>query len=444
MADDNTLQNRPSNPQPTAPAGQGNTDPLTELARLIGQNDPFADFGRAQLQQAQQQRPQPSEPRPMPPQPQFAEQAPPSFLQAGHSQAAYHEHAPFPPQHEFDIETEPSGHGRKFMTMTAVVVLAVIGIGGAFGYRFIFGGSSTTTPPPVIRANPDPAKVPPPAATADAAQGKSTYDRAPTGTQDGRVVAREETPVDVNSLARPGVGRSPPTSSGPNPWASASAPNPPPSGSSAPAAPIAPSAMGEPKRVRTVTIRPDQADTMAQSSLAPPSASPLPPAPPTRSAPPAAAAPVQRAPAAIAPPAAPPANAPLSLNDDSSLTLPRSLNAPPSAPAQPRQAPVQRAAPAPQPQQQSVAQLAAPRSGGFLVQVSSQRNEAEAQAALRSAQSKFPSVLGGQPGTVRRADLGERGTYYRAMIGPYGSRDEANQLCASLKAAGGTCIVQAN
>ena len=79
-----------------------------------------------------------------------------------------------------------------------------------------------------------------------------------------------------------------------------------------------------------------------------------------------------------------------------------------------------------------------------MVQVSSQKNEAEAQAALRSTQSKFSGVLGGQPGSVRRADLGERGTYYRAMIGPYGTRDEANQLCASLKAAGGNCIVQAN
>ena len=78
------------------------------------------------------------------------------------------------------------------------------------------------------------------------------------------------------------------------------------------------------------------------------------------------------------------------------------------------------------------------------MQVSSQRSEAEAQAALRSVQGKYSSVLGGQRGAIQRAELGERGTFYRAMIGPYASRDQANQVCTSLKAAGGSCIVQGN
>ena len=47
MADDNNFQNRMSNPsdRAAAPTGQG-ADPLAELARLIGQNDPYSDFGR--------------------------------------------------------------------------------------------------------------------------------------------------------------------------------------------------------------------------------------------------------------------------------------------------------------------------------------------------------------------------------------------------------------
>jgi cell division protein FtsN len=53
-------------------------------------------------------------------------------------------------------------------------------------------------------------------------------------------------------------------------------------------------------------------------------------------------------------------------------------------------------------------------------------------------------VLGGQPHVVRRADLGAKGTYYRAMVGPFGSREEAVRLCSSLKSAGGDCVVQAN
>jgi cell division septation protein DedD len=79
-----------------------------------------------------------------------------------------------------------------------------------------------------------------------------------------------------------------------------------------------------------------------------------------------------------------------------------------------------------------------------VVQVSSQRSEADAQAAYRNIQSRFGGVLGGQPSFVRRADLGDRGTFFRAMVGPFANRNEAVQLCASLKSAGGDCVVQSN
>ena len=76
------------------------------------------------------------------------------------------------------------------------------------------------------------------------------------------------------------------------------------------------------------------------------------------------------------------------------------------------------------------------------MQVSSQRSEAEAETAYRGISSKYSSVLGSQPHTVRRADLGAKGVYYRAMVGPYGSREQAVQVCSSLKQAGGDCVVQ--
>ena len=85
---------------------------------------------------------------------------------------------------------------------------------------------------------------------------------------------------------------------------------------------------------------------------------------------------------------------------------------------------------------------AASAGGSYLVQVSSQRSEAEAESAYRGIQSKFGSVLGSQPHTVRRADLGAKGVYYRAMVGPFASREEAVQVCSSLKQAGGDCVVQ--
>ena len=90
------------------------------------------------------------------------------------------------------------------------------------------------------------------------------------------------------------------------------------------------------------------------------------------------------------------------------------------------------------------AQTAAPAGGGYLVQVSSQKNEADAQASYRALQGKFPSVLGPHSSLVKRVDLGEKGVYYRAFAGPFGSSEEAAQVCSSLKSAGGQCFVQRN
>ena len=89
-------------------------------------------------------------------------------------------------------------------------------------------------------------------------------------------------------------------------------------------------------------------------------------------------------------------------------------------------------------------QSAAPSGGGYLVQVSSQKNEADAQASYRALQSKFPSVLGPHSSMVKRVDLGEKGVYYRAFAGPFGSSEEAAQVCNNLKSAGGQCFVQRN
>jgi cell division protein FtsN len=83
-------------------------------------------------------------------------------------------------------------------------------------------------------------------------------------------------------------------------------------------------------------------------------------------------------------------------------------------------------------------------TGGYLVQISSQRNEADAQASFRALQHKFPSVLGSRSALVKRADLGAKGVYYRAMVGPFGSSEEASRFCGSLKSAGGQCVIQRN
>jgi cell division septation protein DedD len=89
-------------------------------------------------------------------------------------------------------------------------------------------------------------------------------------------------------------------------------------------------------------------------------------------------------------------------------------------------------------------QSAATGGGSYVVQVSSQRSEADAQASYRALQGKFPSVLGSRPPLIKRADLGDKGVYYRAMVGPFASSEEAAHVCSNLKTAGGQCVVQKN
>ncbi len=494
MADDNNFQNRMSNPsdRPVAPGGQG-PDPLAELARLIGQNDPFSEFGRDPRAPAPPpQRPMPQSSMPqssMPNEQQLVgqpyadargkhlapayqpQQDAQPFSQAsrefgGHRDSGFRDPHQMPAASEFYDEAEPGGRSRGFVALVAVVVLALIGTVGAFGYRFIFSGSGPSAPPPVIRANTDPTKVPPPAASAESSPGKLAYDRVGDGNQSQRVISREEQPVDPKDLTRPNASRnSPPTAGSANQWAAAVAPNLPPNSSSASVAQPSSAALGEPKKVRTVPIRPEPTEaSMSPPSMIPPGSSQNGNMAGSRAAPagansPTFVAPPARAPAASNQMAPPSANAPLSLTDDvAAPAMPRTSMTPPPPAAQARQVPAQRpvSAPLQAPQQLAAApprqappaptQLAAaaPAGGGYLVQVSSQRSEAEAQTALRGLQSKFPNVVGGQPATVRRADLGDRGTFYRAMLGPYASRDQANQLCGNLKAAGCNWIVRGN
>jgi hypothetical protein len=78
----------------------------------------------------------------------------------------------------------------------------------------------------------------------------------------------------------------------------------------------------------------------------------------------------------------------------------------------------------------------------WVVQISAQKTEAEAQSAFRAAQTKYSALSGYQP-LIRKKDQGDRGVFYAAQVGPL-ARDEANQLCENLKSAGGSCFIQKN
>ncbi len=210
---------------------------------------------------------------------------------------------------------------------------------------------------------------------------KAIQDRLAAGQE--RIVSREEQPVDVQRVAvdQPRVVF-PPTS---QPSAAQQQAAPSVTGalnSNAAAASIS----DEPRRVRTLTVRGEADQTTTPAA--------------------------RQAPARITAPAA--ANAPIALT------------------------------PQPATRVASTAPTAAAVTGGYVVQVASQRGEAEAQASFNFLKSKYPSVLGSRSATIRRADLGDRGVYYRAMVGPFNSQDAAGQFCNSLRSAGGQCVVQRN
>lgn len=111
---------------------------------------------------------------------------------------------------------------------------------------------------------------------------------------------------------------------------------------------------------------------------------------------------------------------------------------PPPAPPPPL------AAPAPQPAApaQPLPLFESRDVQGYLVLVSSQRSRDDAEAAWRALQEKYPSALGARPAIIVRADLGDKGVYFRVALGPFVTADEASLACGSLKGAGGQCVVQ--
>lgn len=80
-------------------------------------------------------------------------------------------------------------------------------------------------------------------------------------------------------------------------------------------------------------------------------------------------------------------------------------------------------------------------SDGYVVQISSQRSRDAAEQSYANQKRRFPQILGSLALSIQEADVGGKGTYYRARVGPWATRDEAIQVCEQLKAAGGDCLV---
>jgi cell division septation protein DedD len=70
---------------------------------------------------------------------------------------------------------------------------------------------------------------------------------------------------------------------------------------------------------------------------------------------------------------------------------------------------------------------------GFGIQVASLRSEDSARATWKKLLAAHPDLLGDLNIHIERADLGEKGVYYRLQAGSLASLDEARALCGKLK-----------
>ncbi|MGE0845681.1 MAG: SPOR domain-containing protein [Flavobacteriaceae bacterium] len=378
------------------------------------------------------------------------------------------------PPYEGDAAYEhgsASGSRRGLFVVGMLVGLMVLGGAATLAWNGIFG-SDSNSPPPTIKADAGDTKAQPenPGGAEIPNQNKLVYDRLEGNEQkpEERVVSREEQ-VETTTGENGGVRVIGPAAV--------------PRGTMSEGEGAAP-VPDQPKRVKTVVVKPD--GTMVGIPEAPVTPEPVPapaepeptativadngaetPAQPTFTPP---AAPVRAAqpsgsesgPISLTPGAAPstalagqeqqaaqPAAAqPSRIPTQPVRTIPLSD---PSRPISTQPTRVASAQPAPQPAaaaapatQQPAPEVASIPAGAYVVQVASRKSEELAAAAASSIQSRYGSALGNYKTSVQRADLGDRGVFYRVGVGPMATQQDASALCGRLKSAGLDCFVRRN
>jgi hypothetical protein len=431
-------------PQPGAKA-----DPLAELARIVGQDDPF----RALLAARDEIR---SGPAAAPAQPAWNTRVEPSFAPEAVKPVPADAFDQYLASVDRDTHQEEGAYAgaardeaddfadarelrrvsprRRLVSVGAGIAVVAVAVTGALTYKSLNGGAGHGGIP-VVQADTTPLKVAPKVADGVEIpdQNRQIYD--PKGKKDGqiKIVNREEQPLDVAEAAR--------AAQGPSVGGSAQGGTTPGNG------PF--EAFGEPRRVRTVAVKPDappappvreaQADagpspipTMVLPTDEP--ASPAPHTPSTRQA--AANLPSATPSPVVPPPAAVPAEPP----------APRAVATKPPPKAAQRVATVAPAAAVSPDTTASTAPSddAAVRTGpvsGFSVQLGVRSSAAEAKAALQQMQAKY-AQLAGKPELIRQAEVNGK-TLYRVRVGPL-DKAEAASLCSALQSAGGQCFVAKN
>ena len=437
------------------------SDPLAELARIVGQDDPFRalldarnQIGANYVETApEEQAPwdrriepafTPEEPVRANPADAFDQYL--ASVERDMQQAAPGHEAPGvyvaeEPEEPYDDARalRRASPRRRLVSVGAGLAVVAVAVTGALTYKGMQGSAGGSGSVPLVQADTTPLKVAPKVADGVEIpdQNRQIYDRNATSKDSGqiKIVNREEQPLDVAEAARAAGG--PSASQGTTPGSNAF------------------DAFGEPRRVRTVAVKPEgppAAPAPAPVAAAEPAVSPVPtmvlpssdpapaaakPARPVRSADALASA-VMPMPATPAP--EPAAEAPARVQPAKPA---------PVAPVAVKKAPQRVASLAPDSGQTSPETTQATASsidttspvGGFSVQLGVRNSANDARTALHQMQAKY-TQLAGKPELIRQAEVNGK-TIFRVRVGPL-AKDEASSLCSTLQGAGGQCFVAKN
>jgi hypothetical protein len=89
------------------------------------------------------------------------------------------------------------------------------------------------------------------------------------------------------------------------------------------------------------------------------------------------------------------------------------------------------------------AEPTSPSRPNWGVQLIGNTSRVAALTAFYKLQKSYPSVLGSQEPLVLRSSAGRNASWYRVRVGA-DTRNDAERLCSSLRAVGGSCLVQMN
>lgn len=349
--------------------------------------------------------------------------------------------------------------GRRIL-MAASGLIGVLALGGALAFAYKTGGDSSIASagkPPLIQADNSPVKVAPdePGGKEFPHKNKKIYDRLQGKDDAGgteKIVPREE---EVAASAASSGGQI--ASSGGQQSSEQAGPET--TGATG-------QADGSPRKVKTLMVRPDGSIVAAEQ--------PAQPAQSTQQSGTTSTAALRDTGAdngagvAVTMPQsgqdntntdgsnakvvkAPEAPSPAQQEEQQVASAAQTQQAEPQASAsrpEPESAPLPQQKPA-TPQAQASASASASATPGtsgseYVVQVAARKSQTDALAAFADMQQKYPQLLSGYRPLIQRADLGQKGIWYRLNVGPVEDKKVASTLCQKLKSAGmSSCLVRA-